>query len=240
MKRSDSRTNDQLRKINVVRNYLKHPEGSCLIELGNTRVICTATVESRVPLFLRNSGKGWVTAEYRMLPRATDNRVPRDRISGRNMEIQRLIGRSLRSVLDFEALGERTIWVDCDVISADGGTRIASVIGGFIALVDAVHKLSRQQLVFMTCIKKLLAAVSVGSLYGEKILDLNYEEDSNVDVDMNIVMTSSGEFIEVQGAAERGCFSRDDFNGFLDLAQKGINEIIEFERLLFKDILSGL
>ena len=240
MERNDKRKNDQIRRVNIQRGFMKFAEGSCLIELGNTKVICTATVDKNVPLFLRNSGKGWITAEYRMLPRATHTRTPRDRISGRNMEIQRLIGRCLRSAADLGRLGERTIRIDCDVIQANGGTRTASVVGGFMALVDCLHKLYKQNLIKEICINSLLGAISVGLFQDEHILDLTYLEDSQAEVDMNIVMKSSGEFIEIQGAAEHGSFTEEDLSVFLKLAKKGINEVIDIERNLLKDILPGL
>ena len=240
MKRDDGRENDQLRRVHIQRGFMKYAEGSCLIELGNTRIICTATVDKNVPLFLRNSGKGWVTAEYRMLPRATHTRTSRDKISGRNMEIQRLIGRCLRSVTDLGKLGERTIRVDCDVIQANGGTRTASIIGGFVALADCLHTLYKQNLIKEMCIKELLGAISVGLSQGEHILDLTYTEDSQAQVDMNIVMRASGEFIEIQGAAEKGSFTEEDLSIFLKLAKKGIGEITEVMRNLLKDILPGI
>ena len=240
MERDGKRENDQIRRLNIQRGFIKYAEGSCLIELGNTKVICTATADKNVPMFLRNSGKGWITAEYRMLPRATHTRTSRDKISGRNMEIQRLIGRSLRSVVDLKRLGERTIRIDCDVIQANGGTRTASVVGGFIALVDCINKLYKQDLIKEICIDSLLGAISVGLYQGEHVLDLTYLEDSQAEVDMNIVMKSTGEFIEIQGTAENGSFSEKDLTIFLKLAKKGISEIIEIQRDLFKDILPGL
>ncbi len=240
MKRGDGRGNDSLRRLNVKRNFIKYAEGSCLIELGNTRVICTATVDKNVPVFLRNSGEGWITAEYRMLPRATHTRTSRDKVSGRNMEIQRLIGRSLRSVINLKRIGERTIWVDCDVIQANGGTRTASIIGGFISVVDALHKLHKQELIRDICVDALLGAISVGLYQGEHLLDLTYIEDSGAEVDMNVVMKSTGEFIELQGTAEHGSFSQKDLASFLKLAKKGIEEIIDMQRDLFKDILPNL
>lgn len=240
MKRDDGRNTDQLRRIHIERDFIKYAEGSCLIELGNTRVICTASVENTVPLFLRDSFQGWLTAEYRMIPRATHTRTSRDKVSGRNIEIQRLIGRSLRSVIDLKKIGERTITIDCDVIQANGGTRTASITGGFIALVDCLHTLYRRGEIKELCVNDLLAAISVGLLYGEYMLDLTYLEDSQADVDMNVVMKSSGEFIEVQGTAEHGAFSQKDLEQFLNLAKKGIGEIIEQERNLFKDILPNL
>ena len=240
MERDGKRENDQIRRLNIQRGFIKYAEGSCLIELGNTKVICTATADKNVPMFLRNSGKGWITAEYRMLPRATHTRTSRDKISGRNMEIQRLIGRSLRSVVDLKRLGERTIRIDCDVIQANGGTRTASIIGGFMALVDCLDKLYKQDLIKEICINSLLGAISVGLYQGEHVLDLTYLEDSQADVDMNIAMKSSGEFIEIQGTAEKGSFSQEDLNVFLKLAKKGIEEVIEIERSLLKDVLQGL
>ncbi len=240
MLRNDKRKNDQIRRLEISRNFIKYAEGSCLVELGNTKVICTATVDKNVPMFLRNSGEGWVTAEYRMLPRATHTRTSRDRISGRNMEIQRLIGRSLRSVVDLGKLGERTIWVDCDVIQANGGTRTASIIGGFMALVDCINQLYKQNLIKEICVNSFLGAISVGFSQGEHILDLTYLEDSQADVDMNVVMKSSGEFIEIQGTAESGSFSEDDLGIFLKLAKKGITAVIDIERSFLKNILPGL
>jgi len=240
MERNDKRKNDQIRRLNIQRGFIKYAEGSCLVELGNTKVICTATVDRNVPVFLRNSGEGWITAEYRMLPRATHTRTSRDKISGRNMEIQRLIGRSLRSVVDLKRIGERTIWIDCDVIQANGGTRTASIIGGFIALVDGLHKLYKQDLIKEICVNSLLGAISVGLYQGEHILDLTYLEDSQAEVDMNVVMKSSGEFIEIQGTAEHGSFTEKDLSIFLKLAKKGIEDVIDIERELLKNTLPGL
>lgn len=240
MKRRDGREFDQLRNIRVERDFIKYAEGSCLIEMGDTRVVCTASVDNSVPPFLRGSGQGWVTAEYGMLPRSTNNRIARDRISGRSMEIQRLIGRALRSAVDLKRLGDRTLWIDCDVIQADGGTRTASVTGGFIALVDCIFKLYRQKEIPEMCIDSLLGAVSVGSWQEDKILDLTFLEDSGADTDMNVAMKSNGEFIEIQGTAEKKSFTRQDLDSFLDLARKGIEEILEIERSLFKEILPKL
>jgi len=240
MERDGKRQNDQIRRLNIERGFIKYAEGSCLVELGNTKVICTATADKNVPHFLRNSGEGWITSEYRMLPRATHIRTSRDKISGRNMEIQRLIGRSLRSVVDLKRIGERTIWIDCDVIQANGGTRTASVIGGFMAVVDCLHKLYKQDLIKEVCVSSLLGAISVGLCQGEHILDLTYLEDSQADVDMNVVMKPSGEFVEIQGTAENGSFSEGDLSTFLKLAKKGIDEVIEIERGLLKNILPGL
>ncbi len=239
-KRIDNREFDQLRKVNIKRNFIKYPEGSCLIELGNTKVICNASVEESVPDFLRNTGEGWVTAEYRMLPRSTHTRMKRDKVSGRNMEIQRLIGRCLRSVVDLKKIGERSIKIDCDVIQADGGTRVASIIGGFIALVDSLNGLYKQKKIYEISINDFLGAVSVGILEGNYLLDLGYEEDSTVDVDLNIVMKGNGEFVELQGAAEQGTFSHKDLNELIILGKKGIDEIIDMQRKIFKDVLPNL
>jgi len=235
-KRYDGREPDQLRKIKITRDYIKHAEGSCLIEMGNTRVICTASMDKNVPPWLRGQGSGWVKAEYGMLPRATQNRNLRDRISGRSMEIQRLIGRSLRSVVNLRRMGEKTIWIDCDVIQADGGTRTTSIVGGFIAMADCLHKMYREALITEFPVNEFLAATSVGLLNGQPILDLNYREDVDVDVDMNVVMKSSGEFVEVQGTAEGKTFTREQFDQFLDLAKKGIEDIIDLQRNTLKDL----
>jgi len=238
MKRGDKREPDQLRKIIIERNYIKYALGSCLMQMGNTKIICTAVVEEKVPLFLKNSGQGWLTAEYRMLPTATQNRIPRDKISGRTMEIQRLIGRALRSVVNLKRMGERTIRIDCDVIQANGGTRTTSIVGGFIALTDCLNKLYKRNEIKEICITDFLGATSVGLWQGEYLLDLTYMEDSQAEVDMNVVMKGNGEFIEIQGTAENGSFSQNDLNSFLDLAKKGINEIIDIEKKLFRDILN--
>jgi ribonuclease PH len=237
MRRGDNRELDQLRKINIQRNFIKHAEGSCLIEIGNTKVVCTASVDKNVPLFLRNSGTGWVTAEYGMLPRSTETRIQREKNSGRTYEIQRLIGRSLRSVTDLKKIGERTIYIECDVIQADGGTRISSIVGGFISLVDCLSKLYKEKTISEICITDYLGAVSVGMWKGKYILDLTYAEDSVADVDMNIIMKGCGDFIEVQGTGERLAFSQDDLNEMLKLAKKGITEIVDLERNLLKDVL---
>ncbi len=237
MKRHDGRDFNELRKINITKDYLKYADGSCLVELGNTKVICTATVDKGVPLFLRNSGTGWVTSEYGMLPRSTQTRIPREKHSGRTAEIQRLIGRSLRSIVDLRYLGERTIYIDCDVIQADGGTRVSSIIGGFCALSDCLHGLLKKGTISQICITDFLAAISVGIWKGKYILDLDYSEDSEAEVDMNIVMKASGEFIELQGTGERGSFSKDDLNSMLDLAKAGLEKILDIERKLFKGVL---
>ncbi|MDP2923508.1 MAG: ribonuclease PH [Candidatus Omnitrophota bacterium] len=240
MKRLDGRDFKELRKIKIERHFNKHAEGSCLIEVGSTKVICTATVDKNVPLFLRNSGTGWVTAEYGMLPRSTEIRIQREKNSGRTYEIQRLIGRSLRSITDLKRIGERTIYIDCDVIQADGGTRISAIIGGFISLVDCLSKLYKAGTIKEICITDYLGAVSVGMWKGKSILDLTFAEDSTADVDMNIVMKGCGDFIEVQGTGERLAFTQDDLNEMLTLAKKGITEIIDIERNLFKDVLINL
>jgi ribonuclease PH len=238
MIRIDGRGLDKIRKVTITRNYIKYPEGSCLIELGNTKVICTASVEETVPPFLRNSGTGWVTAEYGMLPRSCGSRIQRGKDSGRTYEIQRLIGRSLRSVTEMKYLGERTIWVDCDVIQGDGGTRTASITGSFVALVDALQKLKKEGKIDRIPIQEYIAATSVGILNDNMILDLCYEEDSKAEVDMNVIMTGKGEFIEVQGTAERKPFSKEKMDGMMDLAKKGIEELFSIQRKLVGDILS--
>ncbi len=237
--RSDGRRPDELRPISIVRNYLKYAEGSVFIEAGNNRIVCAISVEDRVPQFLRNTGQGWITAEYAMLPRATTTRNIRDavkgQIGGRTHEIQRLIGRALRSVVNLEKLGERTILVDCDVIQADGGTRTLAITGSFIALVDAFWRfLDEGTLTERGIVRDYLAAVSVGIVNGEMLLDLNFEEDSIAQVDMNIVMTGSGKLVEVQGTAEKEPFSRDTLNALLDLAQRGIQDILAMERKLLE------
>jgi len=237
MARSDSRQADELRKINITRNFLKYAEGSCLIELGNTKVVCSASIDANVPPFLKGSGSGWVTAEYGMLPRSCLSRIPRHKDSGRTFEIQRLIGRSLRAVTKTRDMGERTIWIDCDVLQGDGGTRTASITGSFIALVDALNKLKKDGLISSIPVKEYVAATSVGIYNGEFLLDLCYEEDSAAEVDMNIIMTSSGEFIEIQGTSERKTFNKDQMDKMLALAKKGITELIAVQRILLKDLL---
>ena len=238
MTRKDGRADDQLRKVKISRNYIKYAEGSCLIELGNTRVICTASLEETVPPFLKDTGNGWVTAEYGMLPRSCAIRIKRGKDSGRTYEIQRLVGRCLRAVTQMRSLGERTIWIDCDVIQADGGTRTASITGSFIALADALNKLKQDGLISNIPLKDFVAATSVGMLKGELILDLAYDEDSMADVDMNIVMTGKGEFIEIQGTSERRPFNQGQMDGLLTLAKKGIVELVDIQRSLLKDILT--
>ncbi|PKR79219.1 ribonuclease PH [Halalkalibacillus sediminis] len=239
--RVDGRLNDQLRDIQVVTEFTKHPEGSVLITVGDTKVICNASVEKKVPPFMRGEGKGWITAEYAMLPRATDQRNIREsskgKVSGRTMEIQRLIGRSLRSVIDLNKIGERTIWVDCDVIQADGGTRTASITGAFIAVALACGKLLQDELIEEMPIKHYLAATSVGvTEQGESILDLCYEEDSTAAVDMNIVMTDEQEFVELQGTGEEATFSPAQLSEMIELATKGIQELFSIQKESLGDI----
>ena len=234
--RSDNRPANQLRDTRLTPNYLDHAEGSVFIEAGRTRVICAASVEDRVPPFLRNTGKGWVTAEYGMLPRATNTRMQREatagKVGGRTQEIQRLIGRSLRSVTNLHALGERTIWIDCDVIQADGGTRTASITGAFVALALAVEKLRERDVIRTIPLSDYVAATSVGIVDGEALLDLGYDDDSRADVDMNIVKTGNGRFIEVQGTAEAMPFGRDALIQLLDLADDGIRQLVEKQRAI--------
>src|SRR5213594_4014277 len=234
--RSDQRPANQLRDTTITPNFLLHAEGSVLIEAGRTKVICAASVEDRVPPFLRNSGKGWVTAEYGMLPRATSTRTQREsstgKVGGRTQEIQRLIGRSLRSVTNLNALGERTIWIDCDVIQADGGTRTASITGAFVALALAIEKLRERDVLKIVPITDYVAATSVGIVDGEPLLDLAYEDDSRAEVDMNVVKTGNGRFIEVQGTAEAMPFGRDALDQLLDLADQGITQLIEKQRAI--------
>ena len=232
--RIDGRKNDQVRHTKVIRNYIKHAEGSVLIEVGDTKVICTASIEDKVPPFLKGSGEGWITAEYNMLPRSTATRKVRDiarlKLDGRTMEIQRLIGRALRSVVDLKALGEKTIWIDCDVIQADGGTRTTSITGAFIALVDAVNKIHKQKSFKVYPIRKFVCATSVGIVGEEKLLDLCYEEDSNAKVDMNIIGTDDGEFVEIQGTGEEAPFTRSELNEILNLGEKGIKQMIQLQK----------
>jgi ribonuclease PH len=230
MQRPSGRTPSQLRDITITRNFTRHAEGSVLIGFGDTRVICTASVEQGVPRFMRGKGRGWVTAEYGMLPRSTGTRMAREasqgKQGGRTVEIQRLIGRSLRAAVDLAKLGEYTINVDCDVIQADGGTRTAAITGACVALVDAINFLQRQQLLTQDPLLQMVASVSVGVYQGVPVLDLDYPEDSAADTDMNVVMGESGGFIEVQGTAEGAPFARDELNGMLDLAATGISELI--------------
>ncbi len=237
MIRSDGRGLDVLRKVKVTRKYLKHAEGSCLIEVGDTKVICSASLDESVPPFLKGRGTGWVTAEYGMLPRSCNQRIRRDRArAGRIYEIQRLVGRSLRSVVAMNELGERTIQLDCDVIQGDGGTRTASITGSFIALVDCLDTMRRRDMIERIPFTDFVAATSVGIVQGKPLLDLSYDEDSRAEVDLNVVMVGSGDFIEVQGTAEKKPFSKADLDGLLDLAQKGIVQLIAIQKELLKDV----
>ncbi|CUH97638.1 Ribonuclease PH [Propionispora sp. 2/2-37] len=238
LKRVDGRNVDEMRAVKITRGYLKYAEGSVLIEIGNTKVLCAATIEEKVPPFLKGSGEGWITAEYSLLPRSTQTRNIREaakgKLTGRTQEIQRLIGRAIRSVVDLKALGERTVWLDCDVIQADGGTRTAAITGAFVAMVDAVNSIYKQDKIFP--VKDFLAATSVGVVGEKPVLDLCYEEDSQAAVDMNLVMTGSGNFVEVQGTGEKSDFSKEQLNEMLELGEKGINELIDYQ----KDILGAL
>jgi len=240
MTRSGGRKNNELRAVNITKDYIQYAEGSCLIEFGNTKVITTASVEETVPPFLKGKKIGWITAEYGMIPRSCKSRVPREaskgKLGGRTHEIQRLIGRSMRTVVDMPKLGERTIWMDCDVIQADGGTRCASITGSFIALVLALAKLKEDGVIKEIPVSDYVAAVSVGMIGGKPALDLDYEEDSTAEVDMNIIMTGDGRFIEVQGTAEREPFSKDDMEKLLALAKKGIEDLIAAQKKALKGI----
>lgn len=229
MIRLDGRASNELRKIKITRNFTKYAEGSVLIEFGDTKVLCNASIEEKVPVFLKGSGQGWVSAEYNMLPRSCESRVQRDivkgHINGRSQEIQRLIGRSLRASVDMNLLGERTIWLDCDVLQADGGTRTASITGSFIAFMDACDRLLSENKIKKLPYNDIVAAISVGVVNSEELLDLCYQEDSNAQMDMNVVMTSSGKIIEVQSTAEAYPVSRKRFDSLVDLAAYGINQI---------------
>jgi ribonuclease PH len=234
--RIDGRRRDQIRPVKVTRNFTKHAEGSVLIEMGDTKVICTASVEEKVPPFLKGKGTGWVTAEYAMLPRATHDRSPRESVKGkqggRTLEIQRLVGRALRAVIDTGRLGERTIWIDCDVIQADGGTRTASITGAFIALADAISVLKKRELLKINPLTDYLAAISIGKVGGQVMVDLAYEEDSHAEVDLNLVMTGAGQYVEVQGTAERTPFNKKDMDEFLDLGWGAIRELVDLQKSL--------
>ncbi len=234
LERTDGRRRDEIRPVNVTRPFIKHADGSVLMEMGDTKVICTASIEEKVPPFLRNKGQGWVTAEYAMLPRATHERTPREasrgKQSGRTLEIQRLVGRALRAVTDMTAMGERTILIDCDVIQADGGTRTASITGAFIALADAFAKLKDQKIIPAIPLTDYLAAISVGKVGAQSMVDLCYEEDSMAEVDMNLVMTGQGRLVEVQGTAERGTFGKDDLDEFLALGWDGIQRLVKMQK----------
>lgn len=241
MTRSSGRRDNELRDIKVTKDYIKYAEGSCLIEFGNTRVITTASIEETVPPFLKGKKTGWVTAEYSMIPRSCKSRVPREsskgKVGGRTHEIQRLIGRSMRTVVDMNKLGERTIWIDCDVIQADGGTRCASITGSFISLVLALAKLKKSGVITEIPVSDYVAAISVGMVEGRPVLDLDYDEDSTAEVDMNIIMTGDGRFIEVQGTAEREPFKKSDMEKLLALAQSGIKELISAQKRALKGVL---
>ncbi len=241
MSRSSGRAPNELRKVKVTKNFITHPAGSVLIQMGDTRVICAASVEDRVPPFLRDKKSGWVTAEYSMIPSSTHTRTTREasrgKLSGRTQEIQRLIGRSLRTVVDLEKMGERTVWIDCDVIQADGGTRCASITGAFIALALAFKKMKKEKIIDEVPIRDYVAAVSVGITNGKNILDLDYSEDSVAGVDLNIVKTGSGGFIEIQGTAERDPFDNKQLADLLALADKGIRELIETQKKAVGDLL---
>lgn len=234
MARIDGRSNNETRSIKISRNYIKHPQGSVLIECGETKVICTATIDEKVPPFIKGTGEGWITCEYGMLPGSTQTRKARDsakgKIDGRTAEIQRLIGRALRSVVDLKKLGERTIWIDCDVIQADGGTRTASITGAFVALVDAINKIDSVERFSCYPIKSFVAAVSVGVVNDEILLDLCYEEDSNAQVDMNIIMTDLLQYVEIQGTGEERPFSKDEMARLLATAEEGIIKLINIQK----------
>ena len=240
MIRIDGRKFDQIRDVKITRNFTKYAEGSVLIEMGETKVLCTASIEEKVPPFLRNTGTGWINAEYSMLPRSTQQRKVRDsskgKIDGRSQEIQRLIGRAIRSVVDLDKLGERTIWVDCDVIQADGGTRTASITGAFVAVAEAIYKLYNDGIIKKMPIENFVSAISVGIVDDECLLDICYEEDSQAQVDMNIIMTDRCEFVEVQGTGEERPFSRKDLNKLLELGEKGNKELIKIQRKALGEI----
>jgi ribonuclease PH len=243
--RSDQRNVNSLRPIKITTDFIKHPEGSVLIQVGETKVICNATIEDRVPPFMRGQGKGWITAEYAMLPRATQDRNIREsskgKVSGRTMEIQRLIGRALRSVVDLDSIGERTVWIDCDVIQADGGTRTASITGAYVALVLALGKLLERNTLKKMPVTDFLAATSVGILpNGTEILDLNYEEDSKANVDMNIVMTGTGEFVEIQGTGEEATFSMNQLQTLLKLADESLQEIFSIQKEALGELVTRI
>jgi ribonuclease PH len=233
--RANGRTNDAIRQLKIEKNFLKYPEGSVLAEMGETKVICQVSVEEKVPAFLKNSGKGWLTAEYSMLPRATQTRSMREsvsgRVGGRTHEIQRLIGRALRSIVNLDVIGEKTIWIDCDVIQADGGTRTASITGAYVALVEALWNMKKRGVIQKIPLRDSVGAISVGIVDGEPMLDLAYEEDYRAEVDMNFVMTGKGLLIEVQGTAEKKPFTKEQFDIMYQFAYKGIKEITKFQRM---------
>jgi len=238
--RIDGRQRDQIRPVKITRDFITHAEGSVLIEMGGTKVICTASVEEKVPPFLRDKGRGWVTAEYAMLPRATHDRTPREAVKGkqggRTLEIQRLVGRALRAIMDTTGMGERTIWIDCDVIQADGGTRTASITGAFVALADALAVLKRRNLIKKRPLLDYLAAISVGKVGGDVMVDLAYTEDSSAEVDMNLVMTGRGRYVEVQGTAEQKPFDKKDLDEFLGFGWKGIQELVAMQKDLIGEL----
>jgi ribonuclease PH len=233
--RANGRANDIIRQLKIEKNFLKYPEGSVLVEMGETKVICQVSVEEKVPAFLKNSGKGWLTAEYSMLPRSTQTRSMREsvsgRVGGRTHEIQRLIGRALRAVVNLDIIGEKTIWVDCDVIQADGGTRTASITGGYVALVEALWNMKKKGIIEKIPLRDSVAAISVGMVDGEQMLDLSYEEDYRAEVDMNFVMTGKGLLIEIQGTAEKKPFTKEHFDVMYQYAYKGINEITRLQKV---------
>lgn len=247
MMRPNDRKNDEMREVKISPGFIKHPNGSVLIEAGDTRVLCSAMIEDKVPSFLKGTGSGWITAEYSLLPSSTGTRTPREaargKVTGRTSEIQRLIGRSLRAVVDLTKLGERTIWIDCDVIQADGGTRTASITGSFIALGLALQKMKAEGILESIPLNDYVAAISVGILDGVPILDLEYVEDSQADVDMNVVMTGKGKFVEIQGTAENEPFDRNQLDALLQLAEKGIQELITLQKSvlgeLYEDSITG-
>ena len=237
--RPSGRAQDELRPVRLTRGYIRHAEGSALVEFGETRVLCTASVEERVPYFRRGSRGGWLTAEYGMLPRSTAERSPREaargRQGGRTLEIQRLIGRSLRAVVDLEALGERTVTLDCDVIQADGGTRTAAITGGYVALVQSMERMVGERRIKRSPLVGQVAAVSVGIYRGAPVLDLDYAEDHEAEADVNVVMNEVGSFVEVQGTAEGHAFRRDELNAMLDLAEQGVSRLLEYQRQALAD-----
>lgn len=242
--RRDGRNNNELRQVNITRGFLAYPDGSVLIEVGNTKIIVSVMIENKVPIFLKGTGKGWLTGEYSMLPGSTAQRKPRDsqkgRPDGRSVEIQRLIGRSLRSCIDLNKIGERTIWIDADVIQADGGTRCAAITGAFVALYEAMYKLYKSKQIAEFPIISFMAATSVGKINDELLLDLNYHEDSRAQVDMNVVMNDKGLFTELQSSGEGALFSEEEFNGLLSLAKSGVYELIQDQKSALEDILEDL
>lgn len=244
MERIDGRSNEQLRPVRITRNYTKHAEGSVLIEMGDTKVICTASVEEKVPPFVKGTGKGWITSEYGMLPRSTENRKPREsargKVDGRTMEIQRLIGRALRSIVQLEKMGEISIFIDCDVIQADGGTRTASITGAFVALVDALNKLIELGKIKEMPIENYIAAISVGIKDGEIILDLNYAEDSTCKVDMNLVMTDKGQYVEIQGTGEDSPFAQEELVEMLRIGKAGVLDLIKIQKAALGELAAKI